>query len=135
MATYIERAENYLTYSLDLVEQMADKYYLEKFEKMLDDLHKEKFELVEDFDQEGSRVVMLKSRNLFCTLILSTFIKFDIYSELSSGIYELGELHVLTRNMLNVKKICLSYEAEEMNTTERLYPENRRGKNTKTSGL
>ncbi|OLS22543.1 MAG: hypothetical protein HeimC2_29170 [Candidatus Heimdallarchaeota archaeon LC_2] len=114
---------------------MDEKYNIDKFEKMLDELHKEKFELIEDFDQDGSRVVMLKHRTLHCTLILSSFIKFDIYSQLNSGIYELGELHVLTRNMLNVKKICLAYEAEEMNTTERLYPENRRGKNTKTSGL
>jgi hypothetical protein len=114
---------------------MDQKYYIQKFEKMLDELHQEKFELIEDFDQDGQRVVMLKRRNIFCTLILSTFIKFDIYADLSSGIYEMGELHVLTRNMLNVKKICLAYEAEEMNTTERLYPENRRGKNTQTSGL
>ncbi|MHA2031329.1 MAG: hypothetical protein ACW99A_16490 [Candidatus Kariarchaeaceae archaeon] len=114
---------------------MTQKYYTEKFEKMLDELHQEKFGLVEDFDQDETRVVMLKRRNIFCTIVLSTHIKFDIYADLSAGIYELGELHVLTRNMLNVKKICLAYEAEEMNTTERLYPENRRGKNTQTSGL
>lgn len=114
---------------------MDQKYYKNKFEKMLDELHQEKFELIEDFDQDGTRVVLLKRRTIFCTLILSTYIRFDIYAELNSGIYELGDVHVLARNMLNVKKICLDYEAEEMNTTERLYPENRRGKNTQTSGL
>ncbi|MFV2016356.1 MAG: hypothetical protein ACC656_13070, partial [Candidatus Heimdallarchaeota archaeon] len=90
---------------------MDQKYYIKKFEKMLDELHQEKFELIEDFDQDNTRVVMMKRRNIFCTIILSTYIRFDIYADLGAGIYELGDLHVLTRNLLNVKKICLAYEA------------------------
>ena len=73
--------------------------------------------------------------------IIATFIRkptgidFDIYSNLKSGIYELGELHLITRKMLELKKIGLKYNGREMNTTERLYPKDRQGEETKTSGL
>lgn len=105
------------------------------FEALLSDLHKEKYDFISDFIENERRVVRLKKYTIQVTLILTHIISFDAYAELSGGIYELGDLHSLTRRMLNLKKLCLSYEAREMNTTERLYPADRRGQNTTTSGL
>ncbi|MCY3411863.1 MAG: hypothetical protein INQ03_09545 [Candidatus Heimdallarchaeota archaeon] len=107
----------------------------ESFEHLLDEFHKEKFEFLSDTLDEKVRIVRLKKHTVYVNLFHSHIISYDAYAELSAGIYELGELHVLTRRMLNVKKICQAYEAREMNTTERLYPANRRGENTSTSGL
>jgi len=106
-----------------------------RFESLLDELHGLKFEITDDFDQDGHRTVLLKRHTIKVAVINKTQIDFDVYADLSEGIYELGELHALTRRILNVKKACLAYDAREMNTTERLYPQNRRGKHTQTSGL
>ncbi len=106
-----------------------------RIENLLDDLYGLKYEIVSDYDNEEKRVVMLKHHTIFVTLILSELLDFDVYADLSAGIYELGDLHSLTRKMLELKKLCLSYHAREMNTTERLYPANRRGSQTSTSGL
>ncbi|MCH8907238.1 MAG: hypothetical protein IH840_09130 [Candidatus Heimdallarchaeota archaeon] len=105
-------------------------------EKLLDDLHELKYDMQEDYDEDGVRIVQFRRHTVWITLqIKDETIDFDVYGDLSAGIYELGDLHLLTRRMLEVKKVCLSYEAREMNTTERLYPKNRQGKETKTSGL
>ena len=112
-----------------------DQELVNLFEDLLGKLHTEGFEITDDFDQDEFRVVMLKKRNMYCNLKMGWNIFFDVYAELTDGIYEIGDLHHLTRNLLNIKKICLDVQAEEMNTTERLYPENRRGKNTQTSRL
>ena len=62
-------------------------------------------------------------------------LSFDCYAELSGGIYEIGELASITKNLLLFRETLLQHGAREINTTERLYPADRRGKNTKTSGL
>ncbi len=105
------------------------------FETLLDEFHKEKYDFLSDIIEENRRVVRLKKYTMYVSFIVTNMIAFDVFAELTSGIYELGELHSLTRRMLNVKKLCLSYDAREMNTTERLYPSDRRGENTNTSGL
>jgi len=112
-----------------------DKSLREHFEELLNKVHNMKFEIISDFDRDNERVVILKRYSIRLTLKASTGIDFDVYCDLSSGIYELGDLHLLTRTMLEIKKLCLAYDAREMNTTERLYPENRQGKLTQTSGL
>lgn len=105
------------------------------FETLLDEFHKEKYEFLSDILEGKKRIVRLKKYTIYVSFIVTNIISFDVFAELSRGIYELGDLHTLTRKMLNIKKICLSYNAREMNTTERLYPEDRRGENTTTSGL
>ncbi len=106
-----------------------------KFEDLIDEMYNLKFKVISDYADIERRVVRFRRVSVYVTLILTHEISFDVYAFLTEGIYELGETHLLTTRMLEVKKICFAFDAREMNTTERLYPENRRGKNTKTSGL
>ncbi len=62
-------------------------------------------------------------------------LSFDCYAELKGGIYELGELATIVKYMLEFRNTLIQHGAREINTTERLYPKDRRGKNTRTSGL
>ncbi len=62
-------------------------------------------------------------------------LSFDCYAELKGGIYELGELATIVKYMLGFRNTLIQHGAREINTTERLYPKDRRGKNTRTSGL
>jgi hypothetical protein len=107
----------------------------EQFEQLINELYNLKYKVITDYDDDGARFVLLKRYTVHVTLKLAQSIDFDVYADLSAGIYEIGDLHNLTRNMLNVKKIALAYHAREMNTTERLYPSNRQGEHTTTSGL
>ncbi len=106
-----------------------------KFEDLLLEFHKENYQFLSDHLESNRRVVQLKKYTLNVVLIQTDQISFDIFADLNAGVYELGELHSLTTRMLNVKKLCLEYNCREMNTTERLYPADRRGKQTQTSGL
>ena len=115
---------------------MIDRDIRLKGEQLLDDLHELGYEAEDDFDENDERFVQFKRHTILVTIKITKLdLEFDVYAELNSGIYEIGDLHLLTRKMLELKKLCLSYEAREINTTERLYPQNRRGKNTQTSGL
>jgi len=114
----------------------ADRDYRKYFEDLLTEVHANKFNLTEDRMDGEDRIVTFEKYQIICTLIRKPQgIDFDIYTKIKAGIYELGELHLITRKMLELKKIALKYNAREMNTTERLYPQDRQGKETKTSGL
>lgn len=105
-------------------------------ESLLDDLFGKKYKIVSDgYDDHKQRIIQLRKHTMHLTLILTDIISYDLYSFLTEGIYEIGDLHLLTSRLLETKKICVAYNAREMNTTERLYPSNRRGKDTQTSGL
>lgn len=104
-------------------------------EHVLDELHKLGCKIISDFDVGSERIIQLRKHTLYITLKYEEIISFDVYSYLSSGIYELGELQSLTRKMLEIKKIILAFNSREMNTTERLYPKDRQGSDTQTSGL
>lgn len=106
-----------------------------KFESMLDEFHKFNYKIISDGDVGEKRVVHLQKHTIKLTLILDRIISYDVYAYLTEGIYEIGDVHILTRKLLDVKKICQKFEAREMNTTERLYPQTRQGKYTQTSGL
>ena len=77
----------------------------------------------------------------FGSLFFSVFVddngvvSYDSYAELKGGIYETGDLLTLVKYLLIFKETLEKHGAREINTTERLYPANRRGKNTKTSEL
>jgi hypothetical protein len=105
-------------------------------ESLLDDLFGKKYKIVSDgYDDKNQRIIQLRKHTMHLTLVLTNIISYDLYSYLTEGIYEIGDLHLLTNRLLETKKICVAYNAREMNTTERLYPSNRRGKETQTSGL
>ncbi len=115
---------------------MPTKEQRELFEKILDDFHKDRFKFISDRDVNGTRVVTLSKYGATVVLVLEEQgVAFDTFADLKTGIYELGDLHTLTRVMLAVKKKCLDLGCREMNTTERLYPQERQGSETKTSGL
>lgn len=105
-------------------------------EKVLDFFHEERYKFEADFNtDDGERVVVLRKYDIRVTLVKETgVISYDIYADLR-GVYELGELHVLLREMLRAKDYCKQLDLRERNTTERLYPPDRTGKNTETSGL
>lgn len=108
------------------------------FEALLDELHADGFRVESDKEEKGSRIVNFQRYQITVTVIShpnSENIDFDIYADLKAGLYEIGDVHLLLRKMLSAKKICLSYNGREMNTTERLYPQDRQGDQTQTSGL
>lgn len=108
----------------------------EQMEKVLDFFHDEKYKFEADFTSpEGERVVVLRKYDIRVTLTQEAKgISFDIYADLN-GVYEFGDMHVLLTAMLRAKDHCMKLNLRERNTTERLYPPDRRGKNTETSGL
>lgn len=107
-----------------------------KMESILDHFHKANFKVVSDSDVKGERVVILQRYAIITTLVMNKEeISFDCYADIKEGVYEFGDLNILSRTMLNVKKIAGEIGLRERNTTERLYPDDRRGKNTETSGL
>ena len=107
-----------------------------QFEELLDYFHEEKCSFEGDYNNAlGERVVVVKKYDIRIYIVKEkTHISFDIYCELQ-GVYEIGDLHVLLGNMLRIKDKCKLLELRERNTTERLYPAERRGKFTETSGL
>ena len=54
---------------------------------------------------------------------------------LKGGYYELGDVNVIANKINLLNEIAEKYDLKQINTTERLYPYNRRGENTRTSGL
>jgi hypothetical protein len=108
----------------------------EKLEKILDYFHENKFKIISDTNVKDERVVTLHKYEVYVALFQDkNEISFDVYGSLKERIYEFGELNLLTRTILNVKKMGLELGIRERNTTERLYPDDRRGNQTKTSGL
>ena len=77
-----------------------------KFEKLLDELHDLNFKIISDYDEKNERIVIFQHHTIRVTVKLTQSIDFDVYADLISGIYELGDLHSLTRRMLNIKKLC-----------------------------
>ena len=61
--------------------------------------------------------------------------RFDTYAELSGGLYEYGEIAGFFKGMYQARELLLAQGLREIGRSERLYPENRRGKNTRTSEL
>ena len=68
-------------------------------------------------------------------LILKNTIEIDFYAELKGGYYEFGDVNVIANKMKSLNELSKKYNLYQINTTERLYPQNRRGENTRTSGL
>ena len=68
-------------------------------------------------------------------LIVKNTIEIDFYAELKGGYYELGDVNVIANKLNALNDIANKYNLRQINTTERLYPYNRRGENTRTSGL
>lgn len=115
---------------------MEDTNLRERMEAVLTKFYESKFKFESDFNKNYNRVVMMKRYQVQVTLVQTrTEISYDIYADLAQGIYEIGDMNVVTNIMLNAKRIARSFGLREMNTTERLYPADRRGKNTQTSGL
>jgi len=104
-------------------------------EDIISQIHNLGYKITRDIDIKNERYVTFEKFQIHVTIKVSDWISSDIYAELSKGIYELGDLHVITRKMLELKKLLHSFQIREMNTTERLYPEDRQGKSTTTSGL
>ena len=61
--------------------------------------------------------------------------KFDLYFDLKSGIYEYGDIASLFKSGHLTRAFLISKGWSEQLRSERLYPRDRRGKNTKTSGI
>ncbi len=115
---------------------MPTREIREKFEKILDYFYNNRYKIVSDRDVDGKRTVTLSKYGATLVLVLEeNNVAFDTYAELKEGIYELGELNTLVSIMLQAKRMCLELDFREMNTTERLYPKDRQGAETKTSGL
>lgn len=115
---------------------MESRELRESFEEALDYFHQHRFKIVSDRDVDGKRTVTLRKYGATFVLVLEDRgIAFDTFADLKTGIYELGDLNTLVSIMLQVKRMCLEKGFREMNTTERLYPADRQGKETKTSGL
>ncbi|RMG20843.1 MAG: hypothetical protein D6732_28190 [Methanobacteriota archaeon] len=115
---------------------MEDRIIREQFEEVLDYFHGNRFRILSDRDVDGHRTVTLSKYGAILVLVLEgNVIAFDTYADLKAGIYELGELNTLVSVMLQAKRMCLDRGFREMNTTERLYPRDRRGSETRTSGL
>ena len=68
-------------------------------------------------------------------LIVKNTIEIDFYAELKGGYYELGDVNIIANKINSLNDIAIKYNLRQINTTERLYPYNRRGENTRTSGL
>ncbi len=115
---------------------MEDRTLREQFEEVLDYFYKNRFKIVSDRDVNGHRTVTLSKYGATLVLVMEKKgIAFDTFADLKTGIYELGELNTLVSAMLQAKRMCLEKGFREMNTTERLYPKDRQGAETKTSGL
>ena len=61
--------------------------------------------------------------------------RFDTYAELTGGLYEYGEIAGFFKGMYQARELLIATGLREIGRSERLYPENRRGKNTRTSEL
>ena len=68
-------------------------------------------------------------------LTVKNMIEIDFYAELKGGYYELGDVNIIANKINSLNDIANKYNLRQINTTERLYPSNRRGENTRTSGL
>ncbi len=102
-------------------------------------------QIIKELKEKGIELVQIKDNvwqgekfgSLYFTIFLDPkgIISYDSYAELKGGIYETGDLIALLKYMLRFKEILEKEGAREINTTERLYPADRRGKHTRTSGI
>ena len=88
----------------------------------------EKFSFESDYNVNYNRVIVLKRYGVSITLYQNANeISYDVYADLAKGIYEIGDMNILTNHMLRANRIAKSFNFREMNTPERLYPSDRAG--------
>ena len=108
---------------------------LEFLSEILDEIKKIGFFTHEEAILGDFKFYTFQKYQIIVQLILKKSIEIDFYAELTGGIYETGDISVIANKMGALNELSAKFKIKQINTTERLYPHNRRGRNTNTSGL
>ena len=108
---------------------------LKLIDQILNEIKKVGFHKYEEATQNDFKFYTFEKYQIVVQLILKDTIEIDFYAELKGGYYEFGDVNVIANKMKSLNELSEKYNLYQINTTERLYPQNRRGENTRTSGL